>query len=128
MTVGLHTVNLANAWLNILRNTAFTPPTALYVKLHTGDPGSAGTANASAVTTRSAVTHAAAASGALAVTGTLPSFNMTTTEALTHVSYWDASSGGNVLWTAALAVTKNVNNGDTFTLATSALSLSPLMA
>ncbi len=35
----------------------------LFVKLHTGDPGSAGASNASGVTTRSAATFGSAASG-----------------------------------------------------------------
>jgi hypothetical protein len=112
----------------MLRGVAFTAPTATYVKLHVGDPGAAAASNASAVTTRVAVTHSAAASGAIAITGTNPSFSMTTTETLTHVSYWDASTAGNFLWSAALTASKAVANGDTFTLNSSALSLTPLAA
>lgn len=127
MTVGLHTVNAANAMLNGFRNTSFVVA-ATYVKLHTGDPGSAGTANAGAVTTRSQATFAAASSGALALTGTNPSWSMTTTETISHISVWDASSAGNFLWSASLSASKAVANGDTLTLTSCGLSLSPLAA
>lgn len=126
MAVGLSTTNLANNWLNMLRGTAFTAPTGLYVKLHTGDPGAAGTANASAVTTRSQLTLAAAASGAVALTGTQPSWSMTTSETVSYISIWDNASTGNFLWSAQLAVAKTVANGDTLTLTTCGLSLTPL--
>lgn len=128
MAVGLSTTNLANNWLNMLRGTAFTAPTGLYVKLHTGDPGSAGTANASAVTTRSTLTLAAASGGAVALTGTQPSWSMTTSETISYISVWDNASTGNFLWSAQLAVAKTVANGDTLTLTTCGLSLTPLAA
>lgn len=128
MAVGLSTTNLANNWLNMLRGTAFTAPTALYVKLHTGDPGSAGTANASAVTTRSTLTLAAASGGAVALTSTQPSWSMTTSETVSYISVWDNASAGNFLWSAQLSVAKTVANGDTLTLTTCGLSLTPLAA
>jgi hypothetical protein len=128
MAVGLHTTNLANKWLDMLRGVAFTAPAATYVKLHIGDPGAAATANASAVTTRVVVTFSAAASGALAMTGTAPSWSMTTGETISHISIWDASTAGNFLWSVALTASKTVANGDTLTLNTLALSLTPLAA
>lgn len=129
MTVGLHTANLANKILDHLRGgTAWTQPGGIYVKLHTGDPGSAGTANASAVTTRAAATFAAAASGAIALTGTNPSWSMTATETITHISVWDASTSGNFLWSAALSSSKSVVNLDTLTLTALGFSLAPLAA
>lgn len=128
MAVGLSTTNLANNWLNMLRGTAFTAPTGLYVKLHTGDPGAAGTANASAVTTRSQLTLAVASGGAVALTGTQPSWSMTTSETVSYISVWDNASTGNFLWSAQLSVAKTVANGDTLTLTTCGLSLTPLAA
>lgn len=129
MVVGLNTSNLANKVLDHLRGgTAWTQPSALYVKVHLGDPGSAGTANASAVTTRSQATFSAASSGAIALTGTNPSWSMTATETVTHVSVWDASTSGNFLWSAALSASKAVVNGDTLTLTSLGFSLAPLAA
>ncbi len=127
MTVGLSTTNAANAMLNGFRNTAFQVA-ATYVKLHIGDPGASASANAAAVTTRSQATFAAASSGAIALTGTNPSWSMTTTETISHISVWDASSAGNFLWSAALSVSKAVQSGDTLTLTSCGLSLSPLAA
>ncbi|MEV6432558.1 hypothetical protein [Nocardia sp. NPDC051463] len=129
ITVGLHTANLANKILDHLRGgTAWTQPAGTYVKLHTGDPGSAGTSNAGAVTTRSQATFAAAASGAIALTGTNPNWSMTTTETITHISVWDASTSGNFLWSATLSASKAVVNGDTLTLTSLGFSLAPLAA
>lgn len=129
MTVGLSTTNLANRILDHLRNgTAWTQPTGLWVRLHIGDPGSAGTANTSVLATRSQATFAAAASGAIALTGTNPSWSMTATETISHISVWDASTAGNFLWSATLSVAKSVQSGDTLTLTSCGLSLGALAA
>ena len=131
MTVGLGTATLANKILDHLRGgTAWTQPAGLYVKLHLGDPGSAGATTPSVVVTRSQVTFAAAASGAIALTGTNPSWSMTATESASHISVWDAAgaAAGNFLWSAALSVTKSVQSGDTLTLTSCGLSLGALAA
>ena len=129
MTVGLSTTNLANRILDHLRGgTAWTQPSSLWVRLHTGDPGGSGATSGSAVAARSQATFAAAASGAIALTGTNPSWNMTTTETISHISVWDASTGGNFLWSAALSVGKSVQSGDTLTLTSCGLSLGALAA
>ncbi|CPS10401.1 gp34 protein [Mycobacteroides abscessus] len=129
MTVGLHTANLANKILDHLRGgTAWAQPGGLWVRLHTADPGAAGTAAGSAVSARSQAAFAAAASGAIALTGTNPSWSMTATETITHISIWDASTGGNFQWSAVLSVPKSVQSGDTLTLTNCGLSLGPLAA
>lgn len=129
MAVGLNTANLANKILDHLRGgTTWTQPSGLYVKLHIGDPGASAASNASAVTTRSQATFGAASAGAIALTGTNPSWSMTASETITHVSVWDASTAGNPLWTAALSASKAVVSGDTLTLTTLGFSLTPLAA
>jgi len=129
MAAGWHTANLANKVLDHLRGgTAWTQPSGLYVKLHTGDPGASAASNVSAVTTRSQASFAAAASGAVALTGTNPSWSMTGTETISYVSVWDASTSGNFLWSAQLSASKAVVNGDTLTLTSLGLSLAPLAA
>lgn len=127
MTVGLAATTLANNWLNMLRATAFTAPAATYIKLHTADPGAAGTTAPSAVTTRASATFSAASAGAIALSNS-PSFTMTTTETITHISVWDASSAGNFLWSAALTTSKSVVNTDTLTFTTLGVSLTPIAA
>jgi hypothetical protein len=128
VTAGLAATTLANNWLNMLRGTAFTAPAAEYVKLHIGDPGAAAATNPSAVTTRVVVTHAAASAGSISLTGTPPSWTMTATETITHISVWDASSAGNFLYSAALTASKAVVNTDTLTLNTLTVSLTPIAA
>jgi hypothetical protein len=102
MAVGLAPA-VANAVLNALcRNVAWTQPAAFYVKLHTGDPGAAGTANAAGNTTRLAATFSAASAGAITTSADLAWTNVSTAETYTHISFWDASSGGTFLGSAAL--------------------------
>jgi len=127
MTVGLAATTLANNWLNMLRGTAFTAPAATYIKLHTADPGAAGATAASVVTTRQAATFSAASGGAIALSNS-PSFTMTGTETISHISVWDASSAGNFLWSAALTTSKSVVNTDTLTFTTLGVSLTPVAA
>lgn len=130
MTVGLQATNLANKWLNMLRGTAFTAPTTIYAELHVADPGVNGTTGVSAgSTTRIAVTFNAAASGALALSANVgPWTNGGTSETLSHVAFFDASTAGNFLWSAAMGSTHAWASGDTFTLTSAGFSLSPLAA
>lgn len=130
MTTGVSTVNLANAWLNVLRTTTFTGITNMYVKLHTGDPGSAGaTAAAAGSTTRVIITWSAASGGALAMTGTAPSWtNGGTSETLSHLSFWDNISAGNFMASCALSATQAWASGNTFTLTAQAWTITPLAA
>lgn len=126
MPVGLSATNSANAMLNGFRNVSFAVA-GTYVKLHTGDPGN-GSANAAAgSSTRPQVTFSAASNGAIALTGTQPTWtNAGTNETVSHVSIWDSASAGNLLWTAQLSTPKSWATGDTLTLTSCGLSLSPL--
>jgi hypothetical protein len=130
MAVGLHAVNLANKWLDMLRAVAFTAPAAIYVKLHIGDPGAAATTTPSANTTRVVMTLSAAAAGAVALTGTQPTWASWASGAETesHISVWDNLTAGNFLLSAALTTPKAVANGDTLTLTSFSVSLAPLAA
>src|SRR4249919_1167946 len=129
MAVGLAATTLANKWLDMLGATAFTAPAACYVKWHTGDPGSAGTSNASANTTRQSVSWNAASAGSKAMSNTPTSGVWASgSETITHVSFWDASTAGNFLFSAALTASKAVTNGDTLNLATLTFAFTPIAA
>jgi hypothetical protein len=130
MTVGLAATTLANKWLDMLGGTAFTAPTNTYVKLHTADPGAAGTTAASANTTRVIIAWSAASAGSKSITTTLPSWASWASgnETLTHISVWDNLTAGNFLYSVALTASKAVTNGDTFTLATHSFALTPIAA
>lgn len=65
MATGLSSY-LANSFLDALGNNTSFAVTTVYVKLHTGDPGANGTANAATETTRKSVSFAAASSGSIA--------------------------------------------------------------
>lgn len=95
MTVGLSPA-VANSILDALcRGITWTPPAALYIKLHTGAPGAAGTANAAGNTVRVlAVFGTAASGGSIANTAALAWTNVSTTETYAYWSGWSASSGG----------------------------------
>lgn len=127
MTVGLSAVNLANSWLNMLRATAFTAPAGTFVKLHTADPGAAGATAASAVTTRSSVTFTAASAGVLSLSN-VPSFAMTASETISHISVWDTATVGNFLFSAVLSVAQPVVNTNTLNLNSLTFTLTPIAA
>lgn len=110
MSVGESTTH-AHAILNILRGTAAAGITP-YVQLHTGDPGAAGTANQSATTARQQVSFAAPAAGSMTAPAVTWSNWAAGTETISHVSLWDASTGGGFRKSAALDASKTIENGD----------------
>lgn len=127
MAEGLSTTLVSN-WLNTLRaaGAAFGPVAAQYAQLHTANPGAAGTTAISAgSSTRVIFTHAASSAGsALALTGTNPAWtNGGTSETITDISVWTASSGGTFLFSVALTASKAWASGDSFTLNTLGVSL-----
>lgn len=130
MTVGLSAVNLANSWLNMLGGTAFTAPSGAYAKLHTADPGSAGTTAAAAGdTTRKAITWSAASAGSKAMASMAGAWtNGGTSETITHISVWDASSGGNFLYSFALTASQAWVSTNTFSLTGHTFALTPIAA
>lgn len=108
----------------VCRNVDFTV-SGVYVKLHTGDPGEDGTANAATEADRVQATFGSAASGGtISNTAAITWTNVAATETYSHVSLWDASTAGNCLWAGALTASKSVNSGDTFEIATGDLDVS----
>lgn len=130
MTLGIHTVNVANPVLDWLRNVAPPSVPGLFVKLHLGDPGGAGTANPSAVTARMQATMSAASGGMISLSLISGSWSMTATELVTHISVWDTvgPAGGNFLFSGILTASKSVVAGDTLTMTVLNVSQGPLAA
>jgi hypothetical protein len=125
MTVGLSTTH-AHAYLNVLRGTTYTGIATVTVKLHTGDPGAAGTTNASAEATSKTVTWSAPSAGSMSLSASVSWTNWTAgTETISHLSMWD---GATFLRSVTLTSSKTVNNGDTLTLNTLTLSITPIAA
>ncbi len=123
MTVGLSST-VANAFLDALGNAAnYTAPTAVWIKLHTADPGAAGTSNAATETTRKQASFAAASGGSIASDAALTWTNIAGSQDATHFSAWDASTNGNFLFSGT--ITANAYTaGDTYTVASGALTAS----
>ncbi len=116
----------ANALLDAVFNaTNYTAPTEVWIKLHNGDPGSAGTSNAFTDTTRKQLSSGAASAGAIASDAALTwtSITATGTEDPTHWSAWTASSGGAFLWSGTLT-SNPVVTGDTLTISSGDLDVS----
>jgi hypothetical protein len=105
-------------------HVTWTVPVAFYVKLHTNDPGPAGTANACSNTTRAQATFAAAAAGSLSNNADINWTSVSSTETYSCVSFWDASSGGNFLGSDALETARGVTAGDNFTISSANLTIS----
>lgn len=107
---------LEDALLDHIRGgTAYTQPTSLHIKLHIGDPGETGTANAATETTRKTATFGAASSGSMALSNSpLEWALVAATETYTHFSVWDNSTAGNCLGSGALSAPAAMTAGDTF--------------
>ena len=132
MADGVSAANVASPWLNFLNGTnTTTAPSQLWAELHTATPGAAGTTAVSAGnSTRKQVTLTTSAAGsAIALTGTNPSWsNGGTSETLTDVAIWSASSGGTFLWSVPLSASQAWVSTNTFTLTTLSVSISPQAA
>jgi len=96
-----------------------TRPGARYLALHTGAPGETGASNeVSASGTgygRQAITFVAA-SGGSAANSNAPTFSNTGSDfgTISHLSVWDAASGGNCLWQGAATAAKVIAGGDSY--------------
>jgi hypothetical protein len=133
MAIGFSTANLINPWLDMLEGTAFTAPAATWVQLHTGDPGAAGTSNVSVgSTTRLQATAAnwnAASGGSKAISAAIgPWTNGGTSETISHISVFSASTAGTFWFAVALTTPQAWASGNTFTLNTLSVAASPLAA
>ncbi|MGW1961823.1 phage tail fiber protein [Streptomyces sp. NPDC001935] len=128
MTDGFSSTLVSNL-LNTLRSAgAAFGPVATYVQLHTASPGAAGTTAVSAgSSSRIAATLSASSGGsALALSADVgPWTNAGTSETITHISVWTASSGGTFEFSIALTLSKPWAAADTFLLKTLGISLAP---
>lgn len=124
MTVGL-AASVINGWLDGTFATA-----TCWVKLHTADPGASGaTAAAAGDTTRKQATMASASAGSKAMTGTAgPWTNGGTSETLSHISLWSASSAGTFNGSAALSASQAWVSTNTFTLTSLSIAITPVAA
>jgi len=113
--MGTFSATVRNAWLDALARNISYANGAVWVQLHIGDPGAAGTTNPAVETTRQQATFgAAAALGAISNTAAIEWTLVAASETYTHVSLWSASTAGTFLGSDDLSFTAAVNAGDTF--------------
>lgn len=117
--------NAALDWL--LGGATPTRPTTRYLALHTADPTEAGSTGELVGNgyARQAITFGAASSGSAANTST-HTFTASGGNwgSVTHCSIWDASTGGNCIYKGALTTARTINNGESATVAASAITAS----
>ena len=97
----------------------------LFVQLHVGDPGAAGTANVAATSTREQYTSPAASGGAKA-NDAIIRWDSTDAggETLSHVSLWTASTAGTFKGSMALTAPVAVSGGQPFEIGVGDLDIS----
>jgi len=113
-----------------LGTAAFTAPTDVYVGLHTGSPGDDDT-GANEISTsgtgyvRKVAAFAAASAGSAATNATI-TFDAATSSwgTITHISLYDASAAGNLLFHGAVTTSKTIETGDTFQISSGNLTIS----
>lgn len=121
--MGTFSDSVANSWLDALcRNVSYANAT-VYVQLHTGAPGAAGTSNVAANTSRQQASFSAASSRAITNSGDVTWSNVSNTETYTHISLWSASSNGTFLGQDDLSSSAAVTAGDTFKILAGDLDL-----
>jgi len=118
---------LGNAWMNALGNATAFSVAVPYVKLHTGDPGAAGTANPATEVTRKAVSFSAASAGALTSDADISWTNITGNQDANHFTCWDNISAGNFLFSGTI-VAGAYTAGDTYTISAGNLTVSLTLA
>ena len=118
---------LENALIDaVLRNTAYTSPTTVYVSLYTSDPTDAdsGTEVSGGSYARTAVTFGAPSNG-VSTNSADVTFPTATAGwgAVTHIGIHDASTAGNLLFHTPLDTSKTIDSGDIFKITSGNLSV-----
>ena len=118
---------LENAILNAtLRGVAYTSPATVYVALFTSDPTDAatGTEVSGGAYARQAITFGAPSAGTCSNSADVL-FPIATAAwgTVTHIGIFDAASGGNLLYSAALTTSKTIAADDQLKLATGAVTV-----
>jgi hypothetical protein len=98
-----------------------------YIKLHTQDPGTAGTAFPATETTRKAVSFSAASAGGLTSDTDISWTNISGSQDATHFTCWDNISAGNFLFSGTI-VAGAYTAGDTYTISAGNLTVSLTLA
>jgi hypothetical protein len=121
---------------HVLKNTAYTQPTGLYLGLFTNTSGNAATnleagtltdevSTSGTAYARKSIAFNAASSGTSISSATV-TFDAATASwgTITHVAIMDNSTGGQVLFWGAVTTSKQIDTGDTFQVTSGNLTIS----
>lgn len=114
---------LANSLLDAIGNATAFSVSSVYVQLHVGDPGSAGTSNPATETTRQLASFAAASSGSIASDADLTWTNIAGSEDATFFTAWDSLTTGNFLFSGTISGNA-YTAGDTYIIEAGSLTAS----
>ncbi len=98
-----------------------------WIKLHVGDPGANGTANAATETTRKQATWSTVSGGAFSNTNSLDWTNVAGSEDFAWFTAWSASTAGTFGFSGTITANP-VTTGDNFSIAASGLTASVTLA
>lgn len=126
MATGLSSY-LANSFLDALGNNTSFAVATVYVKLHVGDPGANGTANAATETTRKAASFGSASAGVLTSDADITWTNIAGSEDATFFTAWDNATTGNFLFSGTISGNA-YTAGDTYVIPSGSLSASLTIA
>lgn len=118
---------LADELLDAVGNNSSFAVGAVYVKLHTGDPGANGTSNAATETTRKAASFGASSSGTLTSDADITWTNIAGSQDATFFTAWDNVSAGNFLFSGSI-VGNAYTAGDTYVIPSGSLTVSLTIA
>lgn len=113
---GIPTSQATSILAAVLNGGTYTGDASVFVQLHTGDPGTAGTANVAANNTRKQITFAAASAGSCASSNAPSWTSVPASETYAYVSLWSALTAGSCRWSGPLNAPQAVTAGDTYTL------------
>ena len=96
-----------------------------FLAAHTADPTDTGTVGEVSTLgfTRVACTFVAPTNGVTSNTADILWTGLTYVGTISHVSIWDAATGGNCLWTGALTASKTLASADELKIAASTLTI-----
>lgn len=121
MTAGIKATVVDSINNALLRATGYTGAASLFIQLHTGDPGAAGTSNVATNNTRKAIAWNASASGVATSNGAISWVSVPATETYTFLSIWDAVTVGNFQCSGTVSG-GGVTTGDTFAFPDTAIT------
>ena len=118
---------LADELLDAVGNNSSFAVGAVYVKLHTGDPGANGTGNPATETTRKAASFGASSAGTLTSDADITWTNISGSEDATFFTAWDSATTGNFLFSGSISGNA-YTAGDTYVIPSGSLTVSLTIA